>query len=261
MKLNKLVLAIGIACVSVNAVAAPQVVYDNDGFKRDSAYNQGPVTTISTAEVNYGTVKAYVRHGGNASCTEAGLYNAEDGTLINPGRIGPFGTPLVDQVETGFDERFATVHKYLQVQCTDLDGQQFAIRHNIPRAPKMTWDATLTPNGYYHERPTKPWEPGYPYQDQFEYSGILSVTNYATDGVCYISQDHGRSLEVFNGENSKYGFDTDVFTGQKIHRNELPNLYQEITCRNAGGTTVYSKVWDLTQPDSIPLDSENISYR
>ena len=247
-----------VSVLSSNVLASVVNVYDTDGNNRHTEHNLGPISSFATSNNNARELMVYVyRKDAYSACSDGQVYESNSGQYVTSVNIKPAGvTPVVDVVSAQLPEESLNKNKVLKLTCTDGQGGEFNIRHNIPSVPQVNWQATVESVGDFVNQ-----SQSYGYHDEIHYSGTISVNNQTTDAYCYSDASRDQPLYLFHNGNGKGNFHSDVFVTNRTLGNTAPVLFQSITCENPMGSTRVLKVWDLTDENAINLITEETFIR
>jgi len=257
MKMKCLTLAV-LSILSSSASASITNIYDTDGNNRHTVQSRGPISSFATSSNNARELMVYVyRKNAYSSCSDGQVYESNSGQYITSVQIKPAGvTPVVDVISAPLPEESLNKNKVLKLTCTDEQGDEYNIRHNLPSVPQINWQATVDSVGDFINQ-----SQSYSYHDKIQYRGNININNQTTDAYCYSDADRGQPLALFHDESGKGNFHSDVFVSNRTVENTAPVLFQSITCENPMGSTRVLKVWELTDENSINLITEETFIR
>lgn len=262
MKKSKLVLALVSSLITLGANAAPQIIFDTDGFDRTTEYSSGPVASAIIASEYAHRLEVYLfRNQMESDCTSANVYAFESGEYVATAHVGYVGGSdgRIRNVIAEIPEEFLQTNKVVEASCTNPEGEEFTVRVNAPGAPIVNWQASVEPTGEFVYQ-----SHSYSYHSSYKVSSSLNINNQSVNAFCQSTQTRGVNLGLFHGKDGKGNFHSDVFITNKEVNNALspqPVLHQSVECEGTGGKTKLIKVWDLTDENNIKLIHDELIVR
>ncbi|MBQ4813011.1 hypothetical protein A7985_15505 [Pseudoalteromonas luteoviolacea] len=230
--------------------ASEQIIIDTDGFERVTHYAYGPVQSATITSERAHTLSLSVRlRDTQNDCQFANVYSSKTYSHLSGLRVSvdandPKNLTLESDLN---DESVLQEPKSVHINCTDSQGVDYKVQVNIPGAPVVDWQISLEPAGEFIHQPYS-----FGYHSAYEIKSLLKVNNQNTQSYCTTLANRGVSLGLFNGEDRKGPFHSDVFVkSDMIVNHAQPVLYQIIECENAAGKTMVVKVFNLTNPNLI----------
>ncbi|KZN38912.1 hypothetical protein [Pseudoalteromonas luteoviolacea] len=235
---------------SFSLLAVEQSIVDVDGFERVTNYAYGPVQSAIIVSERAHKLSLHVNlRDAQSDCGFANVYSIKTYSHLSTLNI----TKDVDDansliLETELNDESALLDsKTVHINCTDAQGSNYTVQVNIPGAPVVDWQISLEPAGEFVYQPYS-----FGYHSAYKIKSLLRVNNQNTQSYCTTLANRGVSLGLFNGEDKKGPFHSDVFVKNEVVVNDAqPVLYQIIECENAAGKTMAVKVFNLTNPNLI----------
>jgi hypothetical protein len=258
MKKQNIVLAVVSSLISLGASASAETVFDTDGFERYTEYKSGPISSSHIVSEYVHLLEVYLSPRSAASCSSASVYAIDSGEYISTAYVGFAGgsNGRIINAKAQISEENLLKNKVMEVNCTNEQGGDYNIRVNVPGAPVIEWQASVESTGEFVS-PIR----GFGYHSAFDFSSNINVNNQSNNSYCQSVQKNNLDIPLFNGQNGKGSFHSDVFVSQNSIDNSespRPTFHQVIECRNAAGTTKAVKVWDLTNSNGIELIHDEI---
>ncbi|TQF69809.1 hypothetical protein [Pseudoalteromonas luteoviolacea] len=235
---------------SLNVLALDQNIADVDGFERVTNYAYGPVQSalITSDRAHKLTINVQLRNEQNV-CDFANVYSNKTNahlSYVNIVADTQSNTMLLLDADLN-DESSLLDSKSVHINCRDESGIGYNVFLNIPGAPIVDWQISLEPAGEFIYQPYS-----FGYHSAYSIKSKITVNNQNTQSYCTTLANRGVSLGLFNGEDRKGPFHSDVFIKNEVVMNPAqPVLYQIIECENAAGKTMVVKVFNLTNPTLI----------
>lgn len=235
----KTILPLALFAISSSTFAL-EVIYDEDAAAGvTSKYTHGPINEVimNTRSTQYIEAR-YILDAKDNLCTKATLLDEQTWNVIAQLQI------IDNAVATGsVPEGYETKDKSLQLDCS-AGEKEYSVHHKIPAAPKITWDASVNVSDWTDGG----FKPGY-YND-IDYTSNVGIDNNAPDGRCFFeTMGQSSTPNVIKDKNNLVPFSYEQFNVQgKAEGSEY--LVSQIVCRNAGGITRATELWDLGSPSS-----------
>ncbi len=253
--------------ISSFVIASPapySVVYDTDGLGRDTHYDHGPVTSITTSSYSARKFSLFIfRQDFTSSCSYANVFDIDTGARIADGPITAADIKTTTMtLNLDFSDADLQKNKVIRLNCEDAEGNMIGVEHKVPGAPTVEWTSSLTPTGTWIPAAgcaRAHCNPGFGHFTELNYIATIIVNNNTDEGYCQVSQERGASIGLFHGKHDRTNFYSDYFsTDTIINAYEPPVILQRISCQNSGGTTNVTQVWEIT--DGTIHQVENSSY-